>query len=244
MKLRFPLCHNLNGVTGKDGAGDGRATRWAGQRAKRRSEIVAAALDAIKEHGPGVSTEQIAAGAGIARTRLYRHFDDADDLYDAVAQGAAQAIIDRMVTTFASPRGTAHDLITKSVRTYVQWLIDNRSLYRYVVLRTVDAVSGRDPLIVDVRAAISAPMRALLAAYLGLFNRDPAIADPIAFGITGLVESATNRWLAHPGSLDLDGLVDNLSGWVWGVLDAALRELGIQMDPESLLPEVAGESPT
>jgi AcrR family transcriptional regulator len=230
-------------VTGKDGAGDGRATRWAGQRAKRRAEIVAAALDAIREHGPGVSTEQIAAGAGIARTRLYRHFEDADDLYDAVAQGAAQAIIERMVTTFTNPRGSAYDLITSSVRAYVRWLIDNASLYRYVVLRTVDARSGRDPLIVDVRAGISAPMRTLLVVYLGYFGRDPAIADPIAFGITGLVESATNRWLARPGPLDLDGLVHHLSGWVWGVLDAALRELGIHMDPESLLPEVAGESP-
>jgi AcrR family transcriptional regulator len=230
-------------VTGKDSAGDGRAARWAGQRAKRRAEIVAAALDAIREHGPGVSTEQIAAGAGIARTRLYRHFTDADDLYDAVARGAAQAIIDRMVTTFTSPRGSAQDLITKSVRAYAEWLIDNGSLYQYVVLRTVDARSGRDPVIVDVRAGISAPMRTLLGAYLGYFNRDPAIADPVAFGITGLVESATNRWLANPGSLDLDGLVSNLSAWVWGVLDAALRELGIRMDPESLLPEVAGESP-
>jgi AcrR family transcriptional regulator len=230
-------------VTGKEGAGDGRAARWAGQRAKRRAEIVAAALDAIKEHGPGVSTEQIAAGAGIARTRLYRHFTDADDLYDAVAQGAAQAIIDRMVTTFASPRGSAQDLITKSVRAYVEWLIDNGALYQYVVLRAVDARSGRDPLIVDVRAGISAPMRTLLGAYLGYFDRDPTIADPVAFGITGLVESATNRWLADPGSLNLDGLVNNLAGWVWGVLDAALRELGIQMDPEALLPEVAGESP-
>ncbi|TDP97800.1 TetR/AcrR family transcriptional regulator [Labedaea rhizosphaerae] len=230
-------------MTGNDGAGDGRATRWAGQRAKRRAEIVAAALDAIKAHGPGVSTEQIAAGAGIARTRLYRHFDDADDLYDAVAQGAAQAIIERMVLTFASPRGSAQDLITKSVRTYVAWLIENHALYQYVVLRTVDAVSGRDPLIVDVRAAISAPMRSLLAGYLGVFGQDPAIADPIAFGITGLVESATNRWLAHPGPLDLDALVGNLSGWVWGVLDAALRNLGIQMDPTAPLPEVAGESP-
>ena len=233
----------MTGNDGTDGPVDGRATRWAGQRAKRRAEIVAAALEAIKAHGPGVSTEQIAAGAGIARTRLYRHFDDAEDLYDAVAQGAAQAIIERMVRTFESPRGSAHDLITKSVRTYVEWLIDNGRLYQFVVLRTVDALSGRDPLIVDVRAAISEPMRSLLAAFLVLFDRDPGIADPIAFGITGLVESATNRWLAHPGPLDLDALVGHVSAWVWGVLEAALRDLGIQMDPLAPLPEVAGESP-
>ena len=231
-------------MTGKDGTSDGRATRWAGQRAKRRAEIVAAALDAIREHGIGVSTEQIAARAGVARTRLYRHFDDADDLYDAVAQGAAQAIIERMVVTFAAPSGSAMDLIARSVRTYVEWLIDNGSLYRYVVLRTVDAGAGGDPLIVDVRTAISAPMRSLFAAYLQYFRKDPALADPVMPNATGLVESTTNRWLAEPGPLDLDGLVHNLSGWIWGVLDTVLRGLGVTIDPMAPLPKPAGESPS
>ncbi|ANZ35910.1 hypothetical protein BBK82_07250 [Lentzea guizhouensis] len=49
---------------------DGRAARWAGQREMRRAEVAAAALDAIAEHGPQVSTEQIAERAGIARHTL------------------------------------------------------------------------------------------------------------------------------------------------------------------------------
>ena len=37
-------------------------------------------MAAIGEHGPEVTTEQIAARAGVARPGLYRHFDGRDDL--------------------------------------------------------------------------------------------------------------------------------------------------------------------
>lgn len=59
---------------------DGRSTRWAGEHQRRRAQFVEAALVAIARHGPETSTEQIAQQAGVARTRLYKHFTDAADL--------------------------------------------------------------------------------------------------------------------------------------------------------------------
>ena len=62
---------------------DGRTRRWAGHREARRLELVDAAVVAIEEHGPEVTTEQIAAEAGVSRPGLYRHFDGKDDLQSA-----------------------------------------------------------------------------------------------------------------------------------------------------------------
>jgi AcrR family transcriptional regulator len=215
---------------------DGRAARWAGQRAKRRAEIVAAGLAAIGEHGPGVSTEQIAARAGIARPRLYRHFADAEDLYDAVAQRAAELIVAEMVPVLTRPSGTARGIITRVVRTFVVWLTDNLSLYRYVVLRSADERVGRDSLIADVRTSISELLRDLLAGYLAVFQLDTRIADPLAFGLVGMVESSTGRWLVEPGVFAHEDLVVALSSWVWGLLDSVLRSAGITLDPDVPLP--------
>src|SRR5215469_4167626 len=71
---------------------DGRAARWAGQQERRRREFVDAAMRAIAEHGPDVSTGQIAAEAGVARTRIYKHFVDAADLQGAIAERALEQV--------------------------------------------------------------------------------------------------------------------------------------------------------
>jgi AcrR family transcriptional regulator len=60
---------------------DGRAARWSGQRNKRRTEFVEAALQAVARYGPQTSTEQIASHVGVTRTKLYRYFDGAADLH-------------------------------------------------------------------------------------------------------------------------------------------------------------------
>lgn len=219
---------------------DGRVARWAGQRAKRRAEIVTAALAAIGEHGPGVSTEQIAARAGIARPLLYRHFTGAEDLYTAVAGRAGELIVAELVPVLTRPSGTARAMITRVVHTFVVWMTDNVSLYRYVLLRAVDVQSGRSPLIADVRTAISAMLRDLLAGYLTAFELDIQVADPLAFGLVGMVESTTDRWLVAPGGLGRDDLVAQLATWIWGLLDNALRMVGVVLDPDEPLPPLPG----
>jgi AcrR family transcriptional regulator len=217
---------------------DGRATRWAGHRDRRRAEIVSAALAAIDEHGPGVSTEQIAERAGIPRPRLYRHFADADDLHDAIAQRAAASLMTELTPALSAPTGTPRDIITLVVRTFVTWMTDNASLYRYVVLRTSGA-GGGEQVIADVRSTVSGMLGDLLARYLVLFTLDPRAADPLAFGLVGMVESATERWLAAPGQLSRDALVAQVSFWVWGVLDTMLRVVGVVIDPDVPLPPLS-----
>lgn len=215
---------------------DGRAARWAGQRAKRRAEIVSAALIAIGQHGPGVSTQQIAARAGIARPQLYRHFTDAEDLYSAVARHAAEQFLAVMDPVLIAPTGTAAEVIRRIVTTFVGWLTDNVGLYHYLLARSADAGSGGSPVIADMRGAVSARLRDLLGGYLRLFDRDPRLADPLAFGLVGMVESTAVRWQAAPGTVGRDELLDQLSDWIWAVLDTVLRTTGVTLDPNIPLP--------
>lgn len=215
---------------------DGRVARWAGQREKRRAEIVTAALEAIGDHGPWVSTERIAERAGISRPRLYRHFADAEDVYGAVGRRISELIIAEMVPVLTRPSGSARQVITRVVRTFVVWMTDNASLYHYVVSRSVESDPDRRLWAVDIRARISGLLAAVVGGYTTLLGAGDRVADPLSFGLVGMVESTTARWSGEPGALDRDELITRLSGWVWGVLDDVLRDAGLELDPDVPLP--------
>ncbi|MGW3966599.1 TetR/AcrR family transcriptional regulator [Amycolatopsis sp. NPDC005003] len=206
---------------------DGRATRWAGQQERRRAEFVDAALAAIAEHGPDVSTEQIAERAGVARTRLYRHFADAADLRRAIAQRAAELVTADLAPLW-HPEGSPNEMISTVISTHLRWLTEHAHLHRYLARGTPDGP--------DVRGAIARHLSRLFAGYLTAFGLDPAPADTIAFGLVGYVESATTRWLDHPGTLTLPQLTAQLTGTIWAMLDHTLRAGGVRLDPDRPLP--------
>ncbi|MDT7806082.1 MAG: hypothetical protein QOI78_9515 [Actinomycetota bacterium] len=211
---------------------DGRAARWAGQQERRRAEFVDAALEAIAEHGPDVSTEQIAERAGVARTRLYRHFDGAPDLQRAIASRAAELVTADLQPLW-HPSGSPREMIAAAISTHLRWLTEHAQLHRYLV-RTLPSLpeAGRT----DVRGAIARHLSRLFTGYLTAFGLDPAPADTIAFGLVGYVESATTRWLDHPGSLSLPQLTAQLTGTIWAMLDHTLRAGGVELDPDRPLP--------
>ncbi|GAA0624688.1 TetR/AcrR family transcriptional regulator [Kutzneria viridogrisea] len=215
---------------------DRRAARWAGQRAKRQSEFVDAAIAAIAEHGPSVSTEQIAARAGVARPQLYRHFRAAEDLHQAIAQRAAKMITAELTPQITNASGSPLHMIEQIVHTLVRWMAEHTNLLEYVTQRAVLSPDGQHDVVADIKATIAIQLSALLGAYFRVFEMDTATVDPLAFGLVGFVESATRRWLHEPGSLSQEALVGHLSKWIWGMLDHSLRAEGITLDPNQPLP--------
>jgi AcrR family transcriptional regulator len=65
---------------------DARSERWREHRKKVRGEIVEAAFRAIDRLGPNVSVREIAEEAGTAKPKIYRHFHDKSDLFQAIGE--------------------------------------------------------------------------------------------------------------------------------------------------------------
>ena len=65
---------------------DARSERWREHRKKVRSEIVDAAFRAIDRLGPNVSVREIAEEAGTAKPKIYRHFTDKSDMFQAIGE--------------------------------------------------------------------------------------------------------------------------------------------------------------
>jgi AcrR family transcriptional regulator len=215
---------------------DGRATRWAGQHERRRAEFVDAALAAIAEHGPDVSTEQIAEKAGVARTRLYKHFGDAGDLQNAISCRVSELITEELEPVW-NPQGTPMEMITTAVDTHLRWLTEHAHLYRYLTRNSLD---GDAP---DIRTAIGVHLTRFFGGYLTAFRLDPLPAATMAFGIVGYVESATNHWLDGQREFTREQLVAQLTGTIWTILDHTLRAGGVELDPHRRLPPVSELAP-
>lgn len=222
---------------------DGRSTRWAGQRERRRREFVDAALRAIAEHGAEVSTEQIAAAAGVARTQLYKHFTDATELRMAIADRAKELLSGDLQLWHL--RGTPMQMVQTAVQAHLTWLSEHRNLYRYLSRHSLVSLGDdRDP-ITDVKTAIGRQLTTLFDAYLGMFGLDARVAPPTSFGIVGLVDAAAARWLDDPHGMSQTELTSLLSRWIWKILDDILRSGGIELPPDLPLqaPDLSSESP-
>lgn len=172
----------------------------------------------------------------MARPQLYRQFTDAQDLHNAIARSAVESFLATMAPALTSSSGSPRSLITQLVRTFVTWMTDNVSRYHYVLTRAGGAGAGDgEGALADARTTVGCLLRDLLAGYFVVLQVDPALADPLAFGLVGMVESATERWLVTPGSQGRDALVAQLSVWIWSLLDGLARTVGVVIDPDQPL---------
>src|SRR3954454_5128694 len=72
---------------------DGRRSRWTEHRRARREELVAAAVEAVRQAGPEFAVDDVARSAGVSKTVIYRYFSDKDELVDAVLERISGAIL-------------------------------------------------------------------------------------------------------------------------------------------------------
>src|SRR5687768_17898518 len=63
----------------------GRPEPTSEERQARRDALMDAAVEAIREHGPNASMEDLAKSAGVTKPILYRHFGHRDGLTAALA---------------------------------------------------------------------------------------------------------------------------------------------------------------
>lgn len=217
--------------TVRTGDRDGRAERWQGQRERRREEFVDAALAAIARYGPDVSTEQIAETAGVARTRIYRHFDGKADLQKAIAARAVAQILKELEPVFR-PKGTPLQATEVAVRTHVKWIADHPSIYRYVVDISGDAGKAFQ----DAMAQVANYVVRLFRRYLEAYGLDTSGAVTAAHGLLGFIDAATRRWLDEPGELDREALTQRLVSWSWLVISELFTGAEPPLHPNEPLP--------
>lgn len=198
---------------------DGRRERWRTHNEARRTEFIEAAVTAIRHGGPNVGLDQVCAAAKVTKPVVYRHFRDKDDLFAAVLSWIAEQVFLPRIAARLDPAQDDRELLRSTVDAYVALVLEEPQLYRFVFAH--NALGERGDFVGSMEAVVAQALASMMAARLQEHGRDPGAAEPWAYGVVGMVQLSTHRWLDH-ATVDRGRLVDLLTDLAWRGLSEQL----------------------
>ncbi|WP_378743301.1 TetR/AcrR family transcriptional regulator [Nocardia brasiliensis] len=215
---------------------DARTERWREHRLKVREEFVDAAFRALDKFGPDVSMGDIAKAAGAAKPKLYRHFEDKTDLYNAIVDRVRDMLWEQIIASFDLTNDSARELVRRGAAEYVLVVSEHPNVFRFM-LHSHFAQQSDD----SERALQSARQSARRAAdlFAELLADESVEVDGVElviYSIFGAVASATDWWLGanrlKTPAMPIEKFVAYLAETISALAEANARLNGITIDAD------------
>jgi AcrR family transcriptional regulator len=158
----------------------------------------------------------LAAGAGITKPVLYRHFGDKQGLLAAWAARQAVALGDRITTELAQQRNP-RSRIRATITTYLTALEQDPVGYWFVTRRAVTSDDPNGGPVVDVVETIVTAIADVLREELVRAAADDAAiaaAPTWARALVGMVQQVGDHWLQEDQK-DVEEVANQLTDLVW-----------------------------
>jgi AcrR family transcriptional regulator len=195
-----------------------REARRDAQRAERRDHLLDAAIAEIRTIGPGATMEQLATAGGVTKPILYRHFGDRDGLIHAIAERFSTGLLASVEGPLLSQR-YPRELLESTIEGYVAFLERDPYLYGFL-MQQASVRNGRHTPIGSLVDVVAKQIAVISREQLIAVGRDAGSAVPWAYGIVGLVHTATNWWL-EDRTMTRERFVRYLTDLLWDGLAAA-----------------------
>lgn len=222
---------------------DARSERWREHRKKVRGEIVDAAFRAIDRLGPELSVREIAEEAGTAKPKIYRHFQDKSDLFQAIGERLRDMLWGAIFASVDLKTDSAREVIRRAVEEYVGLVDQHPNVLRVFI----QGRSSASPQILNEGRGITLAMADLFDNELREMELDHAAFELAAHAAFGSAASATEWWLGpDPQSarrMPRDQFVAHLTTIMVGVIVGTAEVLGIRMDPDQPVHSVVPSNP-
>jgi AcrR family transcriptional regulator len=204
---------------------DARTERWREHKLALRKEFVDAAFRALALNGPDASMDDIAAAAGVAKPKIYRHFEDKADLFGAVSERMGEILWQRLLPTLNLRDDPPRVTIERGLEAYVSTVDEYPNVFRFLMRSQYVELMANGKEIAGVIAT-------MLKEYLRSLDLDDEVAEPSAYAVVGAVGASTEWWI-RTRSMTREAFVTHLATMTWGSLDATLRAQGVALDPSS-----------
>ncbi|MCP2321078.1 transcriptional regulator, TetR family [Nocardia amikacinitolerans] len=215
---------------------DARTERWRAHRVKVRDEFVDAAFRALDKFGPEVSMGDIAKEAGAAKPKLYRHFEDKTDLYNAIVDRVRDMLWERIISSIDLSNDSARELVRRGAAEYALVVTEHPNVFRFMLHSHFTQQADESE-----RALQSARQSARRAAemFAGLVEDesiDVASIELVNYSIFGAVASATDWWLGanrlQGNAMPIEKFVAYIAEIVSALAEANARLNGIVINAD------------
>lgn len=215
---------------------DARSERWREHRKKVRGEIVEAAFRAIDRLGPDLSVREIAEEAGTAKPKIYRHFNDKSDLFQAIGERLRDMLWTAVFSSVEFATNSAREIIRRSVEEYVSLVDEHPNVLRFFIQGRFPEQSESTMRTLNEGRGITLAMAEMFNNELREMELDRAAIELAAFAAFGSAASATDWWLGpqldSPRRMPRDKFVEHLTTIMMGVISGTAELLGITLDPD------------
>ena len=215
---------------------DARSERWREHRKKVRGEIVDAAFRAIDRLGPELSVREIAEEAGTAKPKIYRHFQDKSDLFQAIGERLRDMLWAAIFPSINLKTDSAREVIRRSVEEYVSLVDQHPNVLRVFIQGRSAATPQSTIQILNEGRGITLAMADMFDNELREMELDHSAVELAAHAAFGSAASATEWWLGpdseSPRRMPREQFVAHLTTIMIGVIVGTAEALGIAMDPD------------
>jgi AcrR family transcriptional regulator len=222
---------------------DARSERWREHREKVRGEIVDAAFRAIDRLGPELSVREIAEEAGTAKPKIYRHFHDKSDLFQAIGERLRDMLYAAIFPSIDLKTDSVRVVIRCAVEEYVN-LVDKHPNVLRVFIQGRSPVS---PQILNEGRGITLAVADMFDNELREMELDHAAVELAGYAAFGSAASAIEWWLGpdpqSPRRMPRDQFVAQLTTIMLGVISGTAEALGIAMDPDQPIHDIVPVEP-
>ena len=194
-----------------------------GQLVADREQLLAAAERVIRDDGPDVTMEAIAAASTVTKPILYRTVGDRDAVIAALAERFVERLNAAGTAAVAGANGS-RDGLRRMVEAYVDVVEDERNLFLFLTASSSGSDPGRALRLADRSAE---PIATQLAAHRRHAGLDPAVASTWAYAMIGALQYVTLWWLRDQ-PWGPKTLVDHVTQLLWSGL--AGEPPGAQLD--------------
>ncbi|BCI52484.1 AsnC family transcriptional regulator [Mycolicibacterium litorale] len=220
---------------------DARSERWREHRKKVRAEIVDAAFRAIDRQGPEVSLREIAEEAGTAKPKIYRHFTDKSDLFQAIGQRLRDMLWTAIFPSINLSVDSGREVIRRAVEQYVRLVDEHPNVIRFLIQGRFAEQSESTMRALNESREITLAMANMFDNELGEIELDAAALELAAYAAFGSIASATDWWLGaeqdSPRRMPSEEFVAHLTTIMIGSINGTCELLGIVINPDLPLHE-------
>ena len=227
---------------------DARSERWREHRTKVRAEIVDAAFRAIDRLGPELSVREIAEEAGTAKPKIYRHFRDKSDLFQAIGERLRDMLSAAIFPSIDLKSDSARVVISCAVEEYVNLVDQHPNVLRVFIQDRSAATPQSTVQFLNAGRGITLAVADMFDHELSEMELDHAAIELAAHAAFGSAASATEWWLGpdhdSPRRMPHERFVAHLTTIIMGVIAGTAEALGITMDPDLPIHSVVPNNPT